>query len=81
MENDGDYRTLISASLDGFWLVDRQGCLLDVNDAYCELSGYTRAELLTMRIEDLEVNQTPAEIAQHLRAIRASGGKTARGGS
>ena len=74
MENDGDYRTLIRASLDGFWLVDGQGRLLDVNDAYCELSGYTRAELLTMRIEDLEVNQTPAEIAQHLRAIRANGG-------
>ena len=74
MENDGDYRTLIRASLDGFWLVDGQGRLLDVNDAYCDLSGYTRAELLTMRIEDLEVNQTPAEIAQHLRAIRANGG-------
>ncbi len=73
MESDGDYRTLIRASLDGFWLVDGQGRLLDVNDAYCDLSGYTRAELLTMGIEDLEVDQTPAEIARHLQAIRANG--------
>jgi PAS domain S-box-containing protein len=34
-------------------LIDTQGRLLEVNEAYCRMSGYHRHELLTMRIFDL----------------------------
>ncbi|MEI6669007.1 MAG: GAF domain-containing protein [Acidobacteriota bacterium] len=73
MDDGGDYRILIQASLDGFWLVGGSGRLLDVNDAYCAMSGYTRAELLTMRIADLEASETPADITRHLATIKADG--------
>ncbi|MCR4320002.1 MAG: PAS domain-containing protein [Candidatus Brocadiaceae bacterium] len=42
------YKTIIHTSMDGFWLMDWEGRLLDINDAYCRLTGYTRDELLTM---------------------------------
>ena len=73
MGNNDDYRILIRASLDGFWMVDGEGHFLDVNDVYCELIGYTRAELLTMSIADVEAVETPAEVAQHLETLRRTG--------
>ncbi len=36
--------------MDGFWLADTEGRLLEVNDAYCRMTGYAAEELLGMRI-------------------------------
>ncbi|MBK9518213.1 MAG: PAS domain S-box protein [Anaeromyxobacter sp.] len=58
---------------DGFWLVDREGRFLDVSQSYCELSGYTRDELLGMRISDLEARESAAEVSQHLERLRQQG--------
>jgi PAS domain S-box-containing protein len=63
------YRSIVETSLDGFWCLDGKGKLLDVNLAYCRLSGYTRAELLGMRISDLEAKESAAETAMHVRRI------------
>ena len=38
--------TILRSAMDGFFLIDIQGRLLEVNDAYCEMIGYTREELL-----------------------------------
>jgi len=42
---EAEYRTIIRATMDGFWLTDMQGHSLDVNDAFCRLIGYSREEL------------------------------------
>lgn len=68
------YRSIVSTAPDGFWLVDaQQGRLLEVNEAYCQLSGYSRAELLGMNVSDLEARETPAEIAAHIQHIITAG--------
>jgi PAS domain S-box-containing protein len=61
-------RAMNTAS-DGFWRVDLQGNLLEVNDGYCKLSGYERHELMTMRIDDVEKMQTRAEIEKMIAFI------------
>lgn len=58
---------------DGFWVVDTQGRLLDVNAGYARMSGYTRAELLGMRIDELDALETPADTAQRIARIMATG--------
>jgi diguanylate cyclase (GGDEF)-like protein/PAS domain S-box-containing protein len=68
------YRTIIEASQDGFWVTDAQGRLLEVNETYARLSGYTREELLTMRITDLEAQETPEKIAIHIETAIQKGG-------
>jgi len=52
-------RSILVTAMDGFWMVDRQGRLLEVNEAYCRITGYSEQELLSMSIFDLEVNETP----------------------
>ncbi|HNG15502.1 PAS domain S-box protein [Accumulibacter sp.] len=44
--------------LDGFWLTDLTGRLLDVNETYCRLSGYTRSELLQLTTQQLTAGPT-----------------------
>jgi PAS domain S-box-containing protein len=52
--------------MDGFYLVDEAGRFLDVNEAYCRMSGYHREEMVTMMIKDLEVIDTEAVIKQRI---------------
>jgi PAS domain S-box-containing protein len=66
-------RSILETTRDGYWQVDEQGRLLDVNQAYCRLSGYSREELLGMQITDLEVDEDLAKALQHNKDIIANG--------
>ncbi|KAF0164510.1 MAG: hypothetical protein FD157_2117 [Rhodocyclaceae bacterium] len=72
-ESHATLRRILETALDGFWRVDEQGRLLDVNPAYCEQSGYARDELLGMRIADLEAIENPAQTARHIRRLIETG--------
>jgi PAS domain S-box-containing protein len=67
------HRTILQTAMDGFWLVDTQGCLLEANEAYCRMSGYSMQELMTMRIADLEAVETAGDTAAHIQKIMAAG--------
>jgi len=68
-----EYQTIISTAMDGFWITGMQGHFLDVNDAYCHLVGYSREELLKMRIQDVEATEKPEETARHIQRIIETG--------
>jgi PAS domain S-box-containing protein len=67
------HRTILQTAMDGFWLADTQGRLLEVNQTYCRMSGYSEQELLTKWIFDLEVPESAAEVAAHIQKIMAQG--------
>ncbi|MBI4950316.1 MAG: PAS domain S-box protein [Deltaproteobacteria bacterium] len=67
------YRTIIRTSLDGFWIIDLTGRFVDVNDAYCSLIGYSREELLKMRVSDVEALETPEDTARHIALVMETG--------
>jgi len=52
-------RLILRTAMDGFCLTDAVGHLLQVNEAYCRMSGYSEQELLAMCIDDLEFNESP----------------------
>lgn len=62
-------RAILQAAMDGFWLADTQGRLLEVNEAYSRMSGYTESELLTMHISDLEVIESKADVEARMQTI------------
>lgn len=72
-ESEATHRSILQTAMDGFWIVDAQGRLQEVNDAYCRMSGYAEQELLAMRIGDLEAMDTPDETAVHLERVMARG--------
>jgi PAS domain S-box-containing protein len=67
------HRTILQTAMDGFWLADRDGRLLEANEAYCRMSGYGMEELLTMRIADLEATESAEDIASHMMRIMEAG--------
>ncbi|ATX79008.1 PAS domain S-box-containing protein/HDIG domain-containing protein [Mariprofundus aestuarium] len=73
IENEFFYRSIIQTAMDGYWRIDTQGQLQEVNDAYCRMSGYSMGELLLMNVSDLESNDTPDEVAEHINTISERG--------
>jgi two-component system cell cycle sensor histidine kinase/response regulator CckA len=72
-QSEERYRTILKTALDGFTIDDLKGRILEVNDSYCEMAGYTREELLSMSISDLEAVEKPEETAQHSKKIMEQG--------
>lgn len=72
-ESDDWHRSLLNRAMDGFWLTDMQGKLLQVNETYCRMSGYGEQELLTMHIQELEAIETVDGVISHLQKIKADG--------
>ena len=72
-ESEEWHRTVLQTAMDGFWLADSQGRLLEANAAYCRMSGYSAAELRGMSIAALEANETLGGAAAHMRQILARG--------
>lgn len=73
LEHEAIYRAIIETSADGFWISDLDGHFLEVNDVYVRMSGYSREELLTMRIPDVEVMESPEETEAHLNNLIKNG--------
>jgi PAS domain S-box-containing protein len=65
-------RIILQTAMDGFCIVDTQGNFKGVNEAYCRITGYTRDELLSMNVKDIEALETIVETAEHLKKIKKS---------
>jgi diguanylate cyclase (GGDEF)-like protein/PAS domain S-box-containing protein len=64
---------MLQTTLDGFLRIDRQGNLLEVNPTYCQQSGFSRDELLLMNITQLEAQETPDQVQQHMARLIHNG--------
>jgi len=54
-ESEKRYKDLFSSATDVITVIDRTGRVVDVNPECCNLTGYSREELLTMNCADLVV--------------------------
>jgi diguanylate cyclase (GGDEF)-like protein/PAS domain S-box-containing protein len=67
------FKSMIRASLDGFWITDTRGRFTEVNNAYCQMTGYSQAELLGMSVSDVEAIESPEDTAKHIRKLLETG--------
>jgi len=67
------HRTILRIAMDGFWLLDTTGRLVEVNEAYCQMSGFSVEELLTMSISDLVAAVTADSTMARLQKILIQG--------
>ncbi|HKG94632.1 MAG TPA: PAS domain S-box protein, partial [Gemmatimonadaceae bacterium] len=67
------YRALIEQASDGICVVDMGdgGRITAVNSRFCEMLGYTRDELLTLRVPDVLLPEEMEGTEERLRALQA----------
>jgi PAS domain S-box-containing protein len=69
-EIEKQFRLLFESSQDGILIADEDGRFLLVNRAACELLGYTRDQLLRMKVTDLGSSYSPEGSARYLAHLR-----------
>jgi PAS domain S-box-containing protein len=68
------HKRMIDTAVEGFWVTDARGNLLEANMAYAKMSGYSIEELVSMHISQVEAIETSAEQVQaHIAKIIAQG--------
>ena len=67
------HRAILAGAMNGYWLTDLQGQILEVNQAYCEMSGYSQHELLTMYISDLDAKESLDDVIELNKYIASRG--------
>ncbi len=68
-----EFKEIVETSLDGFYIVDSRTRFVYVNDAFCEIEGYSKEELLNMTVLDLEVIEDQEAIAQRVEKVLTEG--------
>lgn len=72
-ESEEKHRTILHTAMDGYFMADKKGNLLEVNYTYCRMSGYNELELLEMNLSDLEVIESREEVDAHIQMIIEKG--------
>ncbi len=52
-ESEEKYRSLLENASDAIYLVDHKGNFTEVNESMCKMTGYSRAELLQLNVEEI----------------------------
>ncbi|WP_339815168.1 PAS domain S-box protein [uncultured Imperialibacter sp.] len=69
------YNQVLYSIHEGYQLTDT-GNILDANDSFCKLIGYTRGELLTMNLTHLAAELTPDQVQDFINKVLAKNGGT-----
>ncbi|RLF42862.1 MAG: hypothetical protein DRN29_10865 [Thermoplasmata archaeon] len=72
-ESEEKYRSLVEQSLDGIFSFDFDGKFLSVNKAITKALGYTKEELLSMKIHDIVHPEYIPVLEERLRQIMDGG--------
>ncbi len=67
------HKSILQTAMDGFWLTDLEGKILEVNQAYCQMSGYSHEELLSMKIHDLDKLENKNAVSNRISQIIQNG--------
>jgi PAS domain S-box-containing protein len=63
------YATLFNNTSDGICIYNLDGVILEANEAYCQMSGYTCDELTQMHVFTLEVSETPEDVSHRVQKL------------
>ncbi len=68
-----DLRLVLDTALDGYFVLDATGALVDVNPATCDIVGYSRDELVGRPVTLLAADGAAAEMEERFRSLREQG--------
>lgn len=73
IERNTYLEAILQTSADGFLVVDGEGKVVQANDAYCRMSGYSEHESRWLTIDDIDAGNTPEEKEARDRQIIEKG--------
>ncbi|SNY26442.1 PAS domain S-box-containing protein [Orenia metallireducens] len=65
--------TILQTSMDAFWVMNTEGDILETNEAYMNLFGYSLLETVNMNISDLDISRDKKELKEQLEEIKKKG--------
>jgi PAS domain S-box-containing protein len=68
-ESEERFRLLVEHSTDALFLHDFDGKIIDVNQHACESLGYTREELLSLPLQDIDENFSPGKLTEQWKQV------------
>lgn len=73
IEKENKLHIIIESAMNGFCLINLKGEIIDVNETYCKMLGYTKKEFRSMQISDIENNASPEDIPKYIQIIVKKG--------
>ena len=64
------YRSILKTAIDGYWLVSGDGRLLEVNEAACQMLGYSQSEMQTLYAHEIDAITTAPAVQRIMAEIR-----------
>ena len=77
--SEGRFRELVEHASDAIFVHDLDGNFVDVNYQACESLGYSREDLLSMKVDEVEVNSAPGGVGGIWRQLEEGGAVTVDG--
>ena len=72
-ESEERYRAQFETASDGIFVIDRQGKIIDVNESFARMHGYTVEELLELGLDQLDTPETTKHIPEKMHRILDNG--------
>ena len=72
-EREQYLNTILQTAQDGIFILNLDGNFLETNEAFCQISGYSRSELFALHLSKIEAMETKEEIAEHIEQVRIFG--------
>ena len=70
-ESEKRYRSLFSKSFSGIFIMSTEGKLLEINDSFARMHGYSIQEMLQINIDELDTPETSQLRPERLRRVFA----------
>jgi PAS domain S-box-containing protein len=72
LQSEARYSSILYTAMDGFAQLDTRGNFIDVNEAYCRLTGYSKQQLLNMSITQIESGENESGGLLKLEKVRSA---------
>jgi diguanylate cyclase (GGDEF)-like protein/PAS domain S-box-containing protein len=68
------HRALMKSALEGIHIIDMQGNIVEANDTFCEMLGYTQEEIAHLNVADWDAQWSRKELLERItKLIRVDG--------
>ena len=70
LDSERKIRKILETTQDGFCIVGENQRLIDANNAFCKMLGYTKEEILNLTVSDIDFYESSEDVKKRLDRIK-----------